>query len=110
MYITCTDQLSLTGGSFDLRFSRAGEDKFNPHDDAEPYLRNILRHGQGLAPSLHHLVALLRDTLPIVSELEEIRRDMGNADVDTFAKEAGWYRLLYGDLRWVLAITEIKLN
>lgn len=83
------------------------QDDFNPHDDAEPFLRNILRHGHGrLAPSLYRLVTLLRDTLPIVTILEEIRRsgDLGKdgmPPVDTFAKSAGWYRLLYGDLRSV---------
>ncbi|KAK1225258.1 mediator complex subunit [Marasmius sp. AFHP31] len=113
--ITCEDQLSPTGGNFDLRFSRNRasrqtlnrdlEEFFNPHDDAEPYLRHILKHGHGrLAPSLHILVDTLRDTLPIVTGLEEIRKDSEHQDnkmspVDTFAKSAGWYRLLYGDLR-----------
>jgi mediator of RNA polymerase II transcription subunit 14 len=76
----------------------------NPHDDAEPFLRNILRHGHGrLAPSLHRLVTLLRDTLPIVTELAEIRSksDHEGLNIDTFAKAAGWYRLLYGDMRFV---------
>jgi mediator of RNA polymerase II transcription subunit 14 len=94
-----------------LRFSRcaqlgaASSSTFNPHDDAEPFLRNILRHGHGrLSPSVHSLVALLRDTLPIVAELEDIRLDAEKAGetVDTFAKAAGWYRLLYGDLRHAL--------
>ena len=124
--ITCTDQLSPTGGSFDLRFSRTfpdaetsgpirspshkgkererkDKDSFNPHDDAEPFLRNVLRHGHGrLAPSLNQLVGILRDTLPIVVELEGIRQTgdaVGVGMVDTFAKSAEWYRLLYGDLR-----------
>src|SRR5882762_4961898 len=76
--ISCTDQLSPTGGSFDLRFSRCPHapwitnpkspslnngDLFNPHDDAEPFMRHLLRHDR-LAPSLHRLVSLLRDTLP----------------------------------------------
>jgi mediator of RNA polymerase II transcription subunit 14 len=55
---------------------------------------------------LHRLVALLRDTLPIVVELEEIRkeseRQSRGGSVDTFAKAAGWFRVLYGDLRCVL--------
>jgi len=117
--ITCTDQLSPTGGSFDLRFSRTslptdspraaieGErDTFNPHEYAEPFLRSVLRHGHGrLAPSLYHLVGLLRDTIPIVVELDEIKRRAARSNsaetcmVDTFAKAAGWYRVLYGDLR-----------
>lgn len=110
------DQLSPTGGTFDLRFSRTHADdamdegvSFNPHDDAEPFLRTILRQGHGrLAPSLHRLVGLLRDTLPIVVALEDIRLESFNggassskalAGLDTFAKAAGWYRILYGDLR-----------
>lgn len=54
-------------------------------------------------PSLHRLVSLLRDTLPIVSELEDIREGASNGEfaVDTFAKAAGWYRVLYGDMRLV---------
>ncbi|KAF9268802.1 MED14-domain-containing protein [Marasmius fiardii PR-910] len=113
--ITCEDQLSPTGGNFDLRFSRNratrptlnrdSEEFFNPHDDAEPFLRHILKHGHGrLAPSLHVLVDTLRDTLPIVTVLEEIRKESEKQDskmppVDSFAKSAGWYRLLHGDLR-----------
>jgi len=116
--ISCTDQLSATGGSFDLRFSRcphapwiknprspnlSNGDLFNPHDDAEPFMRHVLHHGR-LATSLQRLVGLLRDTLPIVAEIEEMRiqaeRD-GNG-LDTFAKAAGWYRVLYGDLRHAL--------
>lgn len=80
---------------------------FNPHEDAEPFLRDILRHGHGrLAPSLHRLVTLLRDTLPIVVELEAIRKEgrQKGRNLDIFAKAAGWYRLLYGDLKYVLLI------
>lgn len=77
-------------------------DSFNPHEEAEPFLRHILRHGHGkLSQSLHRLVKLLRETLPIVIELEEIRRkgrERGQ-NLDIFAKSAGWYRLLYGDLK-----------
>ncbi|KAF5388784.1 hypothetical protein D9757_005677 [Collybiopsis confluens] len=117
VFISCEDQLSPNGGNFDLRFSRirpiSGSvedyDSFNPHDDAEPYLRNILTPGHGrLAPSLHRLVRLLRDTLPIVVELEAIRRETehkeGQTPVDTFAKAAGWYRLTFGNLRHALDI------
>ncbi|KNZ77769.1 Mediator of RNA polymerase II transcription subunit 14 [Termitomyces sp. J132] len=117
--ISCQDQLSPMGGNFNLRFSRCGrlharhgQDKdhhhqefFNPHDDAEPFLRNILRHGHGrLAPSLHRLVTILRDTLPIVVVLEDIRQESmhNNRGVDTFAKAAGWYRLLNIDQRHAL--------
>lgn len=108
---TCVDQLTPTEGSYDLRFSRViddmqpfGHDRdrqaYNPHDDVEPFLRNVLQHGR-LASSLHRLVALLRDTLPIVVELESIRRDVAsrNQRVDTFAKAAGWFQVLYGDAR-----------
>ncbi|KAF9528468.1 mediator complex subunit MED14-domain-containing protein [Crepidotus variabilis] len=113
--ISCEDQLSSTGGNFDLYFSRmeSGDametdisfNSLNPHEEAEPFLRHILRHGHGkLSQSLHRLVKLLRETLPIVVELEEIRRD-GNENgrnLDIFAKSAGWYRLLYGDLKHAL--------
>jgi len=112
--ISCEDQLSPTGGNFDLEFSRVQPrdamqtdkpfDFFNPHENAEPFLRDILRQGHGrLAQSLHRLVTLLRDTLPIVVELEEIRREGGETgkNLDIFAKGAGWYRLLYGDLKCV---------
>ena len=116
--ISCQDQLSSpTGGNFDLDFSRIPPkgatgtndpaDTFNPHEDAEPFLRDILRHGHGrLAPSLHRLVTLLRDTLPIVVELEVIRREgqQKGRNLDIFAKAAGWYRLLYGDLKYVSLI------
>ncbi|GLB37299.1 putative MED14-domain-containing protein [Lyophyllum shimeji] len=113
--ISCEDQLSPSGGNFDLRFSRtrpwpAGLDekdheKFNPHEDAEPFLRNILRQGHGrLAPSLHRFVTLLRDTLPIATELEAIREkgQQEGRSVETFAKAAGWYRLLEADRRHAL--------
>jgi mediator of RNA polymerase II transcription subunit 14 len=71
-------------------------------------MRHVLHHGR-LAPSLQRLVGLLRDTLPIVAEIEEMRiqaeRD-GNG-LDTFAKAAGWYRVLYGDLRSELLYTSV---
>lgn len=110
--ISCEEQLSLTGGSFHLRFSRCSgdsvrdeEDSYNPHDEAETFLNNILQQGHGrLAPSLHCLVALLRDTLPIVVELELIRRSSKQGScIDVFAKAAGWYRLLYTDLKYVFS-------
>jgi len=114
--ISCQDQLSSpTGGNFDLDFSRIPPkgatgtddpaDTFNPHEDAEPFLKDILRHGHGrLAPSLHRLVTLLRDTLPIVVELEAIRKEgrQKGRNLDIFSKAAGWYRLLYGDLKHAL--------
>lgn len=73
---------------------------YNPHDDVEPFLRNILQQGR-LASSLHRLVSLLRDTLPIALELENIQRDVTSRSqrVDTFAKAAGWFQILYGDAR-----------
>lgn len=140
--ISCTDQLSPTGGSFELRFSRSTPvfasmhptslapppvsflsrpRRTNPHEEAEPYLRQILRHGP-LASSLYRLVGLLRDTLPVVVELdrmtttarEELHPSSGrrrsnagtksNTDelwFDTFVKGLGWWRVLYGDLRYL---------
>ena len=121
--ISCQDQLSPTGGNFDLDFSRIPSkgtmstndpaDSFNPHEDAEPFLRDILRHGHGrLVPSLHRLVTRLRDTLPIVVELEVIRKEgrQRGRNLDIFAKAAGWYRLLYGDLRCVSLIILLILG
>ena len=51
-------------------------------------------------------MTLLRDTLPIVVELEDIRKEgrQKGRNLDIFAKAAGWYRLLYGDLKYVLWI------
>jgi mediator of RNA polymerase II transcription subunit 14 len=119
--ISCQDQLSPTGGNFDLDFSRilpkgaanadVPADSFNPHEDAEPFLRDILRHGHGrLVPSLHRLVTRLRDTLPIVVELEVIRKEgrQRGRNLDIFAKAAGWYRLLYGDLKYVCLIDRCR--
>ncbi|KAG1871755.1 mediator complex subunit MED14-domain-containing protein [Suillus subalutaceus] len=142
--ITCTDQLSPTGGSFELRFSRCAPSptllqpsslapphlrfsnhqlRTNPHEEAEPYLCHVLRHGP-LASSLDRLVELLRNTLPIAVELEHMRassRDTkqspgrgrgrpriaattGTSEpwVDTYVKGLGWWRVLYGDLRHAL--------
>ncbi|KAI0940563.1 hypothetical protein AcW1_003726 [Taiwanofungus camphoratus] len=114
IFITCTDQLSPIGGSYDFYFSRTasedlqasaedGQPRRNPHEDLEPYVRNLLRHGR-LAPCLHRLVALLRDTLPIFAELEEIRMDAARKGqcVDIFPKAAGWSRILFGDFRHAL--------
>lgn len=142
--ITCTDQLSPTGGSFELRFSRCAPSptllqpsslappqlrfpnhqlRTNPHEEAEPYLRHVLRHGP-LASSLDRLVELLRNTLPIAVELEHMRAssrdakqspgrgrgrpriavktDISEPWVDTYVKGLGWWRVLYGDLRHAL--------
>lgn len=133
--ISCTDQLSPTGGSFELRFSRSAptfrptqpaslapppipvslrQPRTNPHEEAEPYLRQILRYGS-LATSLYRLVGLLRDTLPVVAELDHMiaaarglaGRDRSNSGADepwfdAFVKGLGWWRVLYGDLRHAL--------
>jgi mediator of RNA polymerase II transcription subunit 14 len=105
--ITCTDQLSPSGGSFELRFSRCQETEsegdddadagYNPHSESEPFFRNILRHGHGrLASSLHQLVCLLRDTLPMAAELEALRAEAEREGLHVmiFAKAAGWHRML----------------
>lgn len=93
----------------------------NPHEEAEPYLRQILRHGP-LASSLYRLVGLLRDTLPVVVELDRMTtaareelsgRGRSNAGTknntdepwfDTFVKGLGWWRVLYGDLRYLFCV------
>jgi len=99
--ITSVDQLSATGGSYSLRFSRCnGHGGDNPHGDAEPFFRNLLRAGK-LLPSLNRVVSVLRDTLPIVALLETFRSEAvaRGSFLDSFPKAAGWYRLLYGDSR-----------
>ncbi|KZT24268.1 MED14-domain-containing protein [Neolentinus lepideus HHB14362 ss-1] len=111
--ITCTDQLSPSGGTYELRFSRAKysglEERFNPHEDSEPFLRSLLRQGR-LASSLQMLVSLLRQTLPIVIELDEILKEASEKGhpLDTFPKAVGWYRLLYGDFRHALDFRLMK--
>ncbi|EJF55792.1 MED14-domain-containing protein [Dichomitus squalens LYAD-421 SS1] len=112
--LTCTDQLATNRSSYHLRFSRVPSDDFmqvddeldalhNPHEDAEVYLCNLLGHGK-LSTALHRLVALLRETLPVVAELEDIRVKAAQQGhlIDTFPKSAGWFRILYGDLRHAL--------
>ncbi|RPD78468.1 MED14-domain-containing protein [Lentinus tigrinus ALCF2SS1-7] len=112
--LTCTDQISANRSSYHLRFSRvlpddhmqvddAPDPTHNPHEDVELFLCNLLGHGK-LSTALHRLVSLLRETLPIVAELEDIRvaaTRKGEA-IDTFPKSAGWFRVLYGDLRHAL--------
>lgn len=102
--IACSDPLSPGGGSYDLRFGRAGERdaRLNPHEDMEPFLRHVLRHDQ-LGRSLLRLVDLLRDTLPVVAELDDIRAAAAQSGrmLDVFAKAAGWHRIQYGDARYV---------
>jgi len=99
--ITSIDQLSATGGSYSLRFSRCdGHGGDNPHGDAEPLFQNLLRAGK-LLPSLNRVVSVLRDTLPIVALFETFRSEAvaRGSFLDPFPKAAGWYRLLYGDSR-----------
>lgn len=104
MSISCTDYQSPAGGAFELQFSQIcskdGHANINPHHKVEAHLRPILRH-DSLVPSLHRLVTLLRDSLPIVAELEKFRQksDRCSVAVDTFAKSAGWFRVIYGDMR-----------
>ncbi|KAI0072724.1 MED14-domain-containing protein [Panus rudis PR-1116 ss-1] len=114
--ITCTDQLSLTGGTYQLRFSRPREQsedatvkRPNPHAEVEPFMRNILRHGR-LGPSLRQLVELLQNSLPVVLQLEAIRSaaEQTGDSVDTFSKSAGWFRVLYSDLRHALDFRLMK--
>jgi mediator of RNA polymerase II transcription subunit 14 len=148
--ITAKDQFGLDdGAAFELAFSRISkpvnenametaadgepgqsneeEELINPHEEVEPFLRSFIRPGPSLAPSVRRLIEVLRDTLPIVVELEEIRVASTNTHrqaeqekeqpgplaavttttkrarvADTFAKNAGWFRLLYGDLRHAL--------
>jgi mediator of RNA polymerase II transcription subunit 14 len=107
----------FTSSRFHLRFSRlkpeqaqgmvVDQPQGNPHTDAEPFLRNILIRGHGrLASSVHRLVSILRDTLPLLEELERLAETWNTRPhrtlhtmVDTLPKAAGWYRLVYGDSR-----------
>ncbi|TFY52257.1 hypothetical protein EVG20_g10628 [Dentipellis fragilis] len=130
--IKCTDQLHhLHAGSYSLRFSRLapsaspGQQRpYNPHTEAEPFLCALLRQGR-LPATLPALVAVLRDTVPVLELLEAIRAEAGHADadgdvrmitaaegadreggagapgrcpwpVDVFPKAAGWWRVLFG--------------
>lgn len=86
------------------------EDLFNPHEDAEPFLKNILRQGQNLSSSLHQLVGLLRDSLPLVCTIESIRQNVDAArekdsrepSVDVIPKAAGWFRVVYANFGYVV--------
>lgn len=109
--INCGSQLYLAQGPYELHFSRPRrtnqngneeQSRYNPHSEVEPFMRNILRHGS-LGPSLHRLVSLLRDTLPIVLTLQEIQvgAEQESRNVDTFAKAVSWFRVLFGDFRYV---------
>ncbi|KAA1472975.1 MED14-domain-containing protein [Dentipellis sp. KUC8613] len=127
--IKCTDQLHhLHAGSYSLRFSRLapGQQRpYNPHTEAEPFLCALLRQGR-LPTTLPALVAVLRDTVPVLELLEAIRRQAPASDedadgdvrmitdaegagkdtqgsagrcpwpVDVFPKAAGWWRVLFG--------------
>ncbi|KAH9924917.1 MED14-domain-containing protein [Fomitopsis serialis] len=91
--ITCTDQLSPTGGSYDLQFSRISDGKagdadmddlYNPHEDLS--------------------LSYATDSLSVVVELEGIRQAVAQTseNADVFPKAAGWFRILYGDFRHAL--------
>ena len=142
MSISCTDQLlPSSNSSYELYFSRVSrrigrssahsgsqdavmgelddDDGYNPHEETEPFLRHVLRHGPQLSASLRHLVGLLRDSLPFVCVVDTIRRsaesgkdkDALTVGVDVFAKSAGWFRILYGDMRFVVrTMTILKLD
>ncbi|RDX48026.1 MED14-domain-containing protein [Lentinus brumalis] len=112
--LTCTDEIQTNRSSYHLRFSRVLPDDqmqvddipdptHNPHEDVELFLCNLLGYGK-LSTALHRLVSLLRETLPIVAELEDIRVAAARKgeSIDTFPKSAGWFRVLYGDLRHAL--------
>ncbi|KAI0258685.1 MED14-domain-containing protein [Gloeopeniophorella convolvens] len=96
--ISCKDQL-LTGGSYNLHFSRlppvnstpsqAGvrDHRPNPHEDAEPFLYALLRQGR-LAMALPALVSVLRDTVPVLDVLAHI-------PAPAMPKAAGWWRVMF---------------
>jgi hypothetical protein len=79
---------STGDGGYDLRFGPEG----NPHAGCARFVRALLARG-ALAP----LVALLRATLPAARALAEL----GGGPAQPLVKGAGWFRLLYGDLRCV---------
>ena len=109
MAIRCTTEAS-GDNTYQVRFARA-EDATTPtsslNADMAPFIHGLLKNDGALAASVHHMVGLLRDSLPVVLELDEILT--GNEagandrapreDFDVFAKGAGWFRILYGDLR-----------
>jgi mediator of RNA polymerase II transcription subunit 14 len=101
--VTCTDQLTPQAGSYRIRFSRANtadNEDLNPHNAVEPFMCQVLQHGK-LGPSLHRVVQLLRDTLPMAILMEDIKNlaTRSQVVVDVFPKAAAWYRVLYGDFR-----------
>jgi mediator of RNA polymerase II transcription subunit 14 len=137
--VACDDPKNPSAGSFHLHFSRLlpstptspsaptstaltsapQRRSYNPHSDAEPFFLHLLRnHPLSVLP---FLVDVLRNTVPIVEVLEEIRAegegamDIGSspaavgasstsstpyawswADVDTYPKSAGWWRASFG--------------
>ena len=120
--------LSSSSSSYELRFSRirrlgrtntllvpgqtaSDEDTYNPHEDEGPYSRHVLRQGSQLASSLSQLIQLLRDNLPLVCAVDAMRREaeagkdaaaaVKVAGLDFYPKAAGWYRISYGDSRYV---------
>lgn len=105
--------MTPSNSTYEIQFSRSvpnadkTEVQRNPHEDAEPFFRGILQHGR-LRTSLLDLVLLLRITLPVVVELDAVRSAAirNNESIDVFAKAAGWYRLLYGDLRCAEPMSE----
>ncbi|EJD03366.1 MED14-domain-containing protein [Fomitiporia mediterranea MF3/22] len=126
--ISCTDQLMLSNDTtYELFFSRirklgrssmlavpfdplrvSDEDElYNPHEDAQPFLQHILRQGPSLSASLHQLVGLLRDSLPLVCVVDTLRRSVEVVEdrrvgVEVITKSVGWYRVMYGDFRHAL--------
>ena len=116
-YTSSSSQATLIGDA-----SESDEDElYNPHEDVEPFLRHLLRHGPLLTSSLHELVRILRDSLPVVCAVEDIRqissikrsasqhREKPVVKVDTLVKAAGWYRVVYGDMRCVTGILRLSL-
>ena len=126
--VTGDDPSDPAGGSFSLHFSRIASTtppatasssatgftstsrrSYNPHSDAEPFFINLLRTNR-ISACLPSLVGILRNTVPIIEVLEEIRSaadaamdlsgaDEANwswADVDTFPKAVGWWRASFG--------------
>ncbi|KAI0031227.1 mediator complex subunit MED14-domain-containing protein [Vararia minispora EC-137] len=123
--VACDDPTNPSAGSFHLHFSRLPPSTppatamsstmtssepasltrrpYNPHSDAEPFFLHLLRNNP--LSCLPRLVDVLRNTVPIVAVLEEIRTGAEDADeppgwsaaaVDTFPKAAGWWRATFG--------------
>ncbi|KDQ15248.1 hypothetical protein BOTBODRAFT_31903 [Botryobasidium botryosum FD-172 SS1] len=103
-------------GSYDMTFSRVppslpaasamvlDDDKKNPHQDAAPFFSSRLQDGLGNATafgrSIRELVVLLRDTLPVLTALEQIRSVIMSSGgtspkIEVLIKGASWYQILY---------------